>query len=251
MKEYSWKDRLQVIASIVILIAMWQLIAININNEIYLPTIGNVFASLIETIRDEKFLQHIYSSVNRCLISFIIALVLSVVLGIIASLSRLFRNFLRPINSLAMSIPTMILVVLAVIWFDKNSTPFIVGVAIVFPVLYDGVLSAILNIDKNILEMAKVYNIGFLDKILKIYLPSIKFQVVGIMLSTFSLALKVVVAGEVYGQPTYGIGTVIQLEKINFNTPGIFAWIAVIAIISFLLDGVQKLIEKRVFLWKN
>lgn len=46
----------------------------------------------------------------------------------------------------------------------------------------------------------------------------------GILISTFSLAFKVVIAGEVHGQPKYGIGAAVQIEKVNFNTVKIFAW---------------------------
>ncbi|SHH57928.1 NitT/TauT family transport system permease protein [Clostridium collagenovorans DSM 3089] len=251
MKEYLWKDKFQVFLSIIILLVLWEVIALSINNNIYLPTLGEVGKSIKYTITDEKFIFHIYSSMSRAVLSFIVALIMAILLGVLASFSNFFRNFLKPINSLVMSIPTMILVVLAIIWFNKNDTPFIVGFAIVFPIFYDAVVSAILNLDKKLLQMTQIYNFNIKDKILKVYFPAIKFQIVGIMLSTFSLALKVVVAGEVYGQPTYGMGTVIQLEKINFNTSGIFAWIIIIAFISFLLDKLQKIIEKRAFRWKN
>lgn len=251
MKEYLWKDKFQVFLSVIILLVIWQVVALNLNNNIYLPTLGEVGNSIKATILDKNFIFHVYSSMSRATLSFIAALILAILLGVLASFSNFFRNFLKPINSLVMSIPTMILVVLAIIWFNKNDTPFIVGFAIVFPIFYDAVVSTILNLDKKLLQMTQIYNLNIKDKILKVYFPAIKFQIVGIMLSTFSLALKVVVAGEVYGQPTYGMGTVIQLEKINFNTSGIFAWIIIIAFISLLLDKLQKIIEKRVFRWKN
>lgn len=54
--------------------------------------------------------------------------------------------------------------------------------------------------------------------------------------STFSLVLKVVIAGEVYGQPVYSIGTAIQGAKINFNTAGIFAWIIIVALLCYISD---------------
>ncbi len=119
------------------------------------------------------------------------------------------------------------------------------------PILYDAVLGAMLNIDKKLLEMSEVYKIKMNDKILKLYLPSIKYSLMPILISTFSLALKVVIAGEVYGQPTYGIGTMIQVEKINFNTSGIFAWIVIILLISIILDIFQKVLLRRTFIWKR
>jgi len=53
----------------------------------------------------------------------------------------------------------------------------------------------------------------------------------------------------VHGQPEYGIGTVIQYEKLNFNTEAIFAWIVIIALISFALERLQAFSRKSLFRW--
>ena len=73
----------------------------------------------------------------------------------------------------------------------------------------------------------------------------------GILISTFSLAFKVVIAGEVHGQPKYGIGAAVQIEKVNFNTVKIFAWIVIIALISILFEYINKKLLKRVYRRKN
>ena len=104
---------------------------------------------------------------------------------------------------------------------------------------------------KNILEMADLYKISRKDKILNIYLPSIKFSLISILSSTISLGFKIVIAGEVYGQPLYGIGAMIQSEKVNFNTTAIFAWIIIIVIISSLLNLMEKIMLRRVFIWRR
>ncbi|HBH1809158.1 TPA: ABC transporter permease subunit [Clostridioides difficile] len=244
-------DKMEVTLSCVILLFLWQIIALKIDNDIFLPTVGQVFNSIKEIMLNSSFYIDILYSMGRCFFSFLLAMIFAIILSIVSYLNRFFRNLLKPINALTRSIPTMILVVLALIWFEKDSTPFIVGFTIVFPILYDNVLGAILNIDKNLLEMANVYKIRFIDKVLKIYLPAIKFQIISILVSTFSLSLKVAIAGEVYSQPIYGIGTMIQTEKINFNTSGIFAWIIIVLLISAILQIAQKFLARRAFLWKR
>ena len=216
-----------------------------------MPTLGEVFISLKEIILDDKFILNIVSTLLRCLISFFVALVLALVLGIISNSISLIKNFLVPIILLIKSVPNMVLIVLTLIWFSKESSPYIVVFIMVFPILYDGVLGAIENIDKGILEMADLYKVGRREKILKVYLPSIKFSLISILSSTISLGFKIVIAGEVYGQPMYGIGAMIQSEKVNFNTTGIFAWIIIIVIISGILNFIQKLLLRRVFIWKR
>lgn len=245
------KDNLEVALSCVAFLIIWEIISLIIKNDIYLPTIGQTIKSLSEIVTQNRFYLDIGFSIGRSITSFIFSLILALILGVVSYSNRIIKNIFTPVNTFAQSIPNMILIVLALIWFDKDNAPFIVGSAIVFPILYDSVLGAMSGIDKGILEMVKVYKISTRDRILKIYLPSINFRLVPILISTYSLAFKVVIAGEVYGQPNYGIGTMIQVEKTNFNTSGIFAWLLIILILSMLLNIIQKLVLRRTFVWKR
>ena len=245
------KNKIQVGISCILLLFLWQIIALKINNDIYLPTLGQVLISIKEIILEERFILDVFSTISRCILSFVIALITAFILGIISYSFNIFKNFLNPITSLARSIPNMVLIVLTLIWFNKESAPYIVVFIMVFPVLYDAVLGAMKNIDKKILEMANLYKISKKDKIFKIYLPSIKFSLLSILSSTISLGFKIVIAGEVYGQPVYGIGAMIQSEKVNFNTTAIFAWIIIIVIISSLLNLIEKILLRRAFLWRR
>lgn len=250
MKKYLWKDKKYEIISVFVLLIIWEAAAIKINNEIYIPRIEEVLKSILTIIQGQNFKWNLLSSIYRTVISFMSAYILAVVLGVLSLMYPLFKSFFKPINSVGKTIPTMVLVVLALVWFDKDKAPFVVGFAIVFPILYEGVMSALNNVDKNIMEMCKIYNVSTKEKIKKIYYPAIKFYTTGIFVSTFSLAFKVVVAGEVHGQPKYGVGAAIQFEKMNFNITAIFAWIILIALMSIVLDKVNKIILKRSNRWK-
>lgn len=251
MKLFSWNKRSQIFLGAIVLLIIWEIVAIKINKDIYLPRIEDVLISMLEIIKSPEFIKNSLSTLYRTLVSFTGALILSVILGVLSFMYPFFRNLLAPFNSIGKTIPTMILVLLALIWFDKDKAPFIVGFAIVFPILYEGIFNSLKDIDKKILDMCKIYKVSQKEKIKKIYIPVIKFYIMSILISTFSLAFKVVIAGEVHGQPKYGIGTAVQIEKVNFNTVGIFAWIVIIAFISILFEYINKKLLKRVYRWKN
>lgn len=251
MKEFSWKNNRRVILSSIMLLIIWEIIAIKLNNEIYLPRIEAVLTSMGEIIKEESFIPSVISSFYRTIISFFLALILSIILGVLSLMYPFFKDILKPLNAIGKTIPTMVLVVLALIWVNKDQAPYIVGFAIVFPILYEGILNSLNNVDNEIIQMCDIYEVNRIERIKKIYLPTIKFYISSILMSSFSLAFKVVVAGEVHGQPKFGIGSSIQLEKVNFNTPGIFAWIVIIALISIIFETVNKKLLKRVYRWKN
>lgn len=247
--KYSWKSKLYTLLSCIFFIGLWQLIAIKINNDIYVPKIQQVAEAISIVFKDENLLKVILSSFYRTMLSYILALVFSMILGVLGVVYPFFKYLMDPINSIGKTIPTMVLVVLSLVWFDKDNTPFIVGFAITLPILYEGIRNSLMQIDKKIIDMTKVYEVSLKDKIRKIYLPVMKFYFMSIFVSTFSLTFKVVIAGEVHGQPKFGIGSQIQLEKVNFNTSGIFAWIIIIAIISLILEIINKLLKEKIYRW--
>ncbi|MGV3025602.1 ABC transporter permease [Clostridium thermobutyricum] len=249
MKKSSMKDRRLITISVLILWLIWFLVSRKINNDIYLPTLKNILIEIYNILFTKEVVYSITSSILRGLISVLIAILISVILGVISAFNKYIYNFLYPINLLIKSIPTIAFIVIALIWVDKSFAPFLIGFFISYPIFYDVIISSILNIDRELIEMCDTFKISFLSRIKNIYGPKIIFSLFNILSSTISLTLKVVIAGEVYGQPDYGIGTLIQMDKMNFNTVGIFAWIIIIVFITFIIDIILKIINKNFILY--
>ena len=251
MMKYSWRSKIYTLISCLFFIILWQVIAVITNNDIYIPKLQQVSVALKDIYMEQNFWKAIFSSFYRTILSYVLALAFSMILGILGAVYPFFRYLMQPLNSFAKTVPTMVLVVLLLVWFDKDITPFAVGFAIIFPVLYEGVRNSLLQIDKKLIDMTKIYEVSLIDKIKKIYVPIMKFYFMSIFVSTFSLTFKVVITGEVYGQPKFGIGSQIQLEKVNFNVSGIFAWIVIIVFISIVLEVINKLLNKKIYRWNK
>ncbi|EHK2347907.1 ABC transporter permease subunit [Clostridium perfringens] len=249
MKKFSYKNKKLIFLSSVILFILWQLASMIIGSEVILPSPYLTFKGLIEVIKSNDFFKIIISTLGRTFISFTLALVIALFLGVFSAFNKYIYNFMVPILNVMRSLPTIGFIILALIWLSQGIAPILVGFVMSFPIFYDAIIGAILNIDKNILEMAKVYEIGMGNLIKNIYLPSISFAICRIMVSTFSLTMKLVVGGEVIGQPKYSIGTALFVEKNYLNTNMVFAWIIVVIIIGIIFSLIQKTIDGRVFRW--
>ncbi|GKX68085.1 ABC transporter permease [Inconstantimicrobium mannanitabidum] len=230
---------------------IWYCVAEGIDNEILLPSPLNVVNCVMQIVTTNEFVNVLFSSLERVVLSFIVSLVLSIIIAAVSSRYNIFNDFLSPIILILKSIPTMAFVIIILIWLDKNSAPFLIGVMISFPIFYDTTLNAIKSVNKDLINMADIYEVGAVKKIIYIYIPSVSFAIQGILSSTLSLILKVVVAGEIYGQPKYGIGASLQLEKMYLNTAGIFAWIVIIALISIVFTFLSNIVERIVYRWKR
>ncbi|VYU07737.1 ABC transporter permease subunit [Clostridium tertium] len=238
MKNSSMKDKKLILISIILLSVIWVIISNIIDNSIYLPKVNEVVNEILGIFKEKTFLLDVGYSLFRAIISFLVAAIIAILLGVLSSFSKYIYNFFYPINSIIKSIPTIAFILIALIWLNKNSAPYLIGIVISFPILYETTINSILNSNNQLIEMLNVYKVSFKDKLKNFYMQSIFINISQIATSTFSLAFKVVVAGEVFGQPPYGIGTAIQGAKINFNTAGIFAWIIIVALLSYILDKI-------------
>lgn len=238
MKTSSMKDKKIIFISLLLIVGIWIFLSNKINNSIYLPKISEIINEILKIAKEKNFLLNITNSLLRGIISFFIALIVAIVLGIASGFNKFAYNFLYPINAILKSIPTIAFILIALVWLNKNYAPYLIGIIIAFPIIYETTVNSILNGNNELNEMVEAFNISFFDKLLNIHIQSIIISIFSIVTSTFSLVLKVVIAGEVYGQPLYGIGTAIQGEKINFNTAGIFAWIVIVAILCYITDKI-------------
>lgn len=250
MKDYTWKNKKYIIISAIVLIMIWALASKKINNEVIIPSISSTLISLINIIEGKEFTNIVGATLIRSLTSFILSLIFAVILGVASSFSKAIYNFMIPILSFLKSVPTMGIIILALIWLSSDNAPILIGFIIVFPILYESVLSGILNVDAKILDMARLYKVKGRTIVKDIYIPSILMGLNGVINSALGLNFKVVIAGEVLGQPKYSIGSSLQLEKMYLDTPGVFAWIIIIVFISIIFDAIIKLLYKKTYRWK-
>ena len=244
MTQYSLKNKKYLIISIFILISIWQIVAVIIDNGLLLPSFFTVLSDIYKIVLTDNFIMLILSSIFRCIESFIFSLTIAIILAIISYFNKYIYNFLYIIIVFLKSIPTMAFIVLVLIWTSKDFAPIIIGVVISFPIFYDVVLNSLLDIDKNLLQMFRIYRIETIDKIITLIIPVIAIAIKKVINSTLSLIFKVVISGEVYAQPEYGIGSIIQFEKMQLNTSRIIAWMIIITVIvcffDFIIDKVSR-----------
>lgn len=251
MRKFLLKDNKYMFISIIILLILWQMGAVAVNNQLLFPSLDRITDELNRIIFNKDFVNLIFASLLRCLISFIISIILAIILGTLSYINKFIYNFLYPIFSVIKSIPTMAFIVLALIWISKDYAPIMIGGLISIPIYYEVVLNSLLGIDENIIEMCEVYRVKSKDIIISIYLPTIIFSLINVFSSSLSLIFKVVISGEIYSQPKYGIGAIIQMEKMQLNTVAVIAWIIIISIITILFDKIIKKLSNRCIKWNK
>lgn len=250
MKDSIYKNRKYIWISAALLIVGWAVAAKAMNNEVILPSPVSALRSLVDIMKGKNFTRLLIATLSRSCISFLISVMSAIVLGTLAGLSRRMRQMLLPAVSVLKSVPTMAVIILALIWLDSDRAPILIGVILVFPVLYESVVEGMLNVDQKLIQMARLYSVSIKNVISDIYIPTVFSYLASVMGAALGLTLKAVIAGEVLGQPRYSIGGSLQMEKMYLNTAGVFAWIIIVVGLSSILESMVKLFFKRINRWK-
>lgn len=250
MNKYSLKNKKYTFISLIIMIILWQTLAATINNELLFPSIISILKEMIVILSDNSFFYVIIASVGRCLLCFIISITISVLISSLSYINKFVYNFFYPVMMIIKAIPTIAFIVLALIWISKEYAPIVIGLMMAIPIFYDVILNALVEIDDNIIEVFDVYRVGKMERIKNLYLPTIISSVAGVFSSTIALILKVIIAGELYSQPRYGIGAIIQMEKMRFNTTAIITWILLITLITLVFDKMLSILNNSINIWK-
>ena len=156
MTQYSLKNKRYLTISIFILILVWQTAAIIVDNRLLLPSFFNVLSDIYTIIFSNNFIILIFSSIFRCIESFILSLAIAIMLSIFSYFNKFIYNFLYVIIIFLKSIPTMAFIVIVLIWTSKEFAPIIIGIVISFPIFYDVILNSLLDIDKDLLDRKSV-----------------------------------------------------------------------------------------------
>lgn len=120
------------------------------------------------------------------------------------------------------SVPVASFIILALIWFSSQNLAVLISFLMVLPVIYANVLGGIEATDRQLLEMAQVFQISVGRQIRYLYVP----QVLPFFQSGCAVALglcwKAGVAAEVI--EAAGVhGEKLQQAKVYLDTPDLFA----------------------------
>ena len=121
----------------------------------------------------------------------------------------------------------------------------IVSGLMVLPVLWGNVCKGISQTDGQLLEAARAYRFGRWKTLRLVYVPSVLPYFASGCATGLGLAWKAGVAAEVLCQPRLAIGTQVYRAKITLETPDLFAWTAVVIVLSFLLEYALGLLFRR------
>ena len=231
-------------------LAVWQILAMCVNNFLLIATPVQALRALTVLITQGEFWRSVFGSLWRIAAGFLLGVIVALFLAAISSRYRTCEEVLRPFMVFCKAVPVAVFAVLLLIWWGSGMLAVAICFLVVFPNIYLNTLEGLKSADRKLLEMAEVFCLPFSTRFFYIYRPALK----PFLLSAFQLSLgmcwKSGVAAEVIGTPVHSIGGALYLAKIYLDTADLFAWAAVIVLLSVIFEKAVFYIIDAFFRWK-
>lgn len=194
---------------------------------------------------------HVLASTLRVAVGFLIGALLALLVGALVGLSRTAEALLDPSFQALRAIPSLAWVPLLLLWLGIDEAPKLVLIAIgaFFPV-YMGTLSGIRDVDRKLVELARLYGLGGAALARRVLLPAASPAVLTGLRNGLSLAWMFMVAAELIAA-TRGLGYLLTDGREMGRADLVFAAILLLTALGKLSDGLMRRWERRTLAWRD
>ena len=223
---------------------LWQMIAMIVNQSIILPSFLDVLNRLVYILSDVSFYNHLFITLFRVILGTLSAFVLSFIFAILSYDFKLINQALKPLVLVSKTIPNITYILLVLIWFSREMSVFFVTLLILFPVLYTQISTGLLGINPEHLEVLKLYPETYFHRLTKVIIPLIRISLFEGLKGALSLGFKVGVMAEILGQVQPGLGYLMHIARMNFETVDLFAYTAIMIMVVVLIEKSMDQIKR-------
>ncbi len=233
------------LASLSFVIFLWFILSQLIGNELIFPGISSVYHSMLEIILSGSLIREVSVTAVRCFISLVITMILGISFGVLYGISENVKIMFSPVVVFLQSAPSISWLLFALIWIDQKYIPVLVIVLSTLPIVIINSAEGIVNTDKKILEMAKLFRINKWLIVKKIYIPSIAGYLIASFKILLSNTIKVGVMAEVLSHTGAGVGERMNISRINLQMADLTAWTIIIILAAYLLNNLLEFLIKK------
>jgi NitT/TauT family transport system permease protein len=202
-----------------------------------MPTLPKVAGTLVGVLADGSMLAHAAATLYRVLSGLALAVVVALPLGILMARIRAVENFVLPLASALMPIPSLAWVPVFILWFGLGNTVaiLIVFYASLFPMLLN-TWTGVRAVNPLWLRAAGAMGADENSLFWKVIIPGASPFIITGLRQAFLRAWIAVVGAEMLAASDWGLGWVIFDAKEFLNADLMLASLAVIGAIGFAFE---------------
>ncbi len=217
-------------------LVLWQLVSLGIHNSILFAGPLETVRALAEMIPAGAFWLSVANSASRILCGLLLGAVSGIVLGAVSYRAAWFRGIFSPFVTVLKAVPVVSFVILLLIWRGSAMLSLWISFLVVFPIFWLSTEEGLGNVDGRLKEAADVFGISLPGRIKALYIPALRPSLLSALRLSAGMSFKSGAAAEVIGQPLLSMGNNLYRAKIYLDTAELFAWTAVIILVSYCAE---------------
>lgn len=221
---------------------------------IFVPSPAGVWITFVELMTDgyhgHNLMQHNLVSLERVLFGWIVAILISVPLGLAMGLNSKVRAVFDYLIEFYRPLPPLAYYTLLVLWFGIGETSKVLLLFLAaMPPIIIGCAQAARDVSPSVTQAARSLGATSLQVFYKITLPATMPATITSMRISLGFTYTVLVAAEIVAA-TEGIGWLVWDAAKFLRSDIIFVGIIVMGLTGIFLDGILRLIARYVLRWK-
>ena len=201
--------------------------------------------------RSGELLTHVAATMTRVIVGFGVGAAAGTLLGLLTGASRWVRLLLDPSIQGLRAIPSLAWVPLFILWLGifETSKVALIALGVFFPV-YLGMLSAIQNVDRKLIEVGRVFGLSPVGIALRITWPAVLPIWIASLRSGLGLGFMFLVAAEMMGA-SEGLGYLLVDGQQMGRADTILVAMIIFAVLGKACDTVLVLISRPILRWQD
>lgn len=237
------------------LLLAWELAAQNARSPFFPPPseflsrAGELWLPSSEAWLTESTRDDVLPSLARMLAGLALAAVTAIALGVVIALNRRAGDYVDPIIQFARALPPPALIPLFLVLFGREDLMRVLLIAFgaAWPILIN-TIEGVRSIDPLKYATARVFGVPLRTRLARIVLPGASQKILAGVRSALALGLILMVISEMVAA-TGGIGFHIVQAQRGFQILDMWAGIALLGVLGYLLNLALTLVEHRLLAW--
>jgi NitT/TauT family transport system permease protein len=232
-------------------LVVWQAVSLFFL-PIFFPGPVDLARRMIEIYSEPASWEVVGITLVRIAEGFAASMIFGIALGLVMGLKRDIEIFLDAWIMVLLTFPAICWAFLSVLWFGLSDVaPVLTIFLIVLPFVVMNIWQGTKAVEKNLLEMGRVYKADRALMLRKVLMPQLMPYVFSSLRIALSLSWKIVLVGEAFGVGT-GVGQKLIFWFQQTRVDMMLAWGMSFMIVMTLIDLlVFRLWERHTFAWRR
>jgi len=232
----------------------WEIASSHLIDPFFYSKPSAIWSRLVDWFSNGTAFGSIWTQISATLqeavYGFLVGALAGVVLGVLLGRSSLLADICAPFIKAANAIPRIVLASLFVIWFGLGmSSKVATATVLVFFAVFFNAFQGARELDKTLIDNARIHGAGPRQILGKIVLPSPPSWILASLHVAFGFALIGAIVGEYTGADK-GLGLLINQSQGTFDAAGIYAGMIIMTVLALLAEWLLTRLERRLLAWR-